>query len=100
MRFTIILTLCFIGAVSASSLNRRSFIDDIQNNTRNSFYAFEQFGENFNMKVQEAFENLFSAFGNKSQLTDKASVSITNGSSNSFDLVAFAQDLLQVFLLM
>ncbi|XP_015792663.1 uncharacterized protein LOC107369246 [Tetranychus urticae] len=104
MRFTIVLALCFIGAASASSLKKRSFLDDIQNNTQNAFHAFEQFGQNFNEKVQEAFKNLFDAFGNKNQTTE-ASVTVTKRSSNPFalfddlgkgDLVAFAQDLLKV----
>ncbi|XP_015792771.1 uncharacterized protein LOC107369321 [Tetranychus urticae] len=105
MRFTTILALCFIGAASASSLSKRSFIDDIQNNTQNAFHAFEQFGQNFNEKVQEAFKNLFNAFGNNKNQTTEASVTVTKRSSNPFalfddlgkgDLVAFAQDLLKV----
>ncbi|XP_025018068.1 uncharacterized protein LOC107369317 isoform X2 [Tetranychus urticae] len=105
MRFTIVLALCFIGAASASSLNKRSLVNDIQNNTRNAFHAFEQFGQNINEKVQEAFKNLFNAFVNNKNQTTEAPVTVTKRSSNPFalfddlgkgDLVAFAQDLLKV----
>nr|AYV89085.1 saliva protein-9 [Tetranychus truncatus] len=102
MRFTIILALCFIGAVSASSLNKRSFIDDIQNNTQNAFHAFEQFGQTFNQKVQEALKNLLSAFGNKTQSTE-ASVSVSKRATNPLvlfndlsDPAKFAQDFMKV----
>uniref|UniRef100_T1L181 Uncharacterized protein n=1 Tax=Tetranychus urticae TaxID=32264 RepID=T1L181_TETUR len=105
MRFTIVLALCFIGAASASSLNKRSLVNDIQNNTRNAFHAFEQFGQNINEKVQEAFKNLFNAFVNNKNQTTEAPVTVTKRSSNPFalfddlgkgDLVAFAQDLLKL----
>uniref|UniRef100_T1L175 SXP/RAL-2 family protein Ani s 5-like cation-binding domain-containing protein n=1 Tax=Tetranychus urticae TaxID=32264 RepID=T1L175_TETUR len=101
MRFTIVLALCFIGAASASSLNKRSFIDDIQNNTQNAFHAFEQFGQTFNEKVQEALKNLLSAFGNKNSSAD-ASVSVSKRATNPPVLIndlsdpgKFAQDFLK-----
>uniref|UniRef100_T1L1A6 Uncharacterized protein n=1 Tax=Tetranychus urticae TaxID=32264 RepID=T1L1A6_TETUR len=124
MRFTIVLALCFIGditqslvsniisnpfhlfltAASASSLNKRSFIDDIQNNTQNAFHAFEQFGQTFNEKVQEALKNLLSAFGNKNSSAE-ASVSVSKRATNPLQLIndlddpaQFAQTFLKVLL--
>ncbi|XP_015792773.1 uncharacterized protein LOC107369323 [Tetranychus urticae] len=102
MRFTIVLALCFIGAASASSLNKRSFLDDIQNNTQNAFHAFEQFGQTFNEKVQEALKNLLSAFGNKNSSAE-ATVSVSKRATNPLVLIndlsdpaKFAQDFLKV----
>nr|AMP43476.1 secreted protein 28 [Tetranychus evansi] len=102
MRFTIVLALCFIGVVSAGSLNKRSFLDDLQNNTQNAFHAFEQFGQNFNEKVQEALKNLFNAFGNKTN-NSEVSVIVSKRQTNPLQLIndlgdpaKLAQDLLKV----
>uniref|UniRef100_T1L178 Uncharacterized protein n=1 Tax=Tetranychus urticae TaxID=32264 RepID=T1L178_TETUR len=86
-------------AVSASSSNKQSCIDDIQNNTQNAFHAFEQLVQTFNEKVQEALKNLFS------NSSAEASVSVSKRATNPHLLIydlsdpaKFAQTFLKVLL--
>uniref|UniRef100_T1KLK1 Uncharacterized protein n=1 Tax=Tetranychus urticae TaxID=32264 RepID=T1KLK1_TETUR len=89
MRFTIFLTLCAIGVASASSLNKRSFIDDIQNQTQNAFHAFEEFSEQAKHNAEEGLKKLLDFFSQFNPQSDSSNaVNVTKRAVTGADLLA------------